>query len=162
MKKVLLILLILILLLGGAFALVWFKVIKIPGFDPAKLMGKGIAAYGTDASKMPDPKADAAKKPEPKKAPPKPRPVPKPTPTIIQPKVDPVKGAEKLAGVWSALETEQLLPIAEEYKDAELVPVLVQMDEEKVSALLAAMKPDRAARLSRLVQRAASIVEVTP
>lgn len=131
---------------GGAFFAAQKGLVQIPGISPAK-----------KAAKKPDekPKVEVEAK---KVTPPKPKlqepPRKKETPTN-----DPAKGVEAIAGVWAGLKPDQLLPIASRYKDGELAEILLMMDARKTASLLALMPADRAAKLSRELQKRASIIE---
>jgi len=147
-KKVLFIVLPLILLIGGGVVLFlgWKGIIKLPFFPQkkvAKKTGKQTAVAKTPAAKKPDP---VIAKPDP--APPKPK--------VIPPKPDIEAGEKKLALVWNTMEAAQLVPIVQDWKDPDLAKILVRMDEDKVTELLAALDPVRASRLSRAIETVAA------
>ena len=153
-KKKLLILLpvVLILIGGGVTAFLATKgIVKIPGLTPKKLMSKASALYG-------DKKEELVKKEEPK---PKPKPKPKPAappkpPEPVIPEEQRIKGAEAVAEIWNAMPNDRVLAVAASWKDEDLARVLRLMEAEKTAALLAAMEPRRASRLSEEIQRQAT------
>ena len=150
-KKILLIVLPVLLLGGGFVGLAVAGVIKVPGLTPKKPVTK--AMYGESAKKD-DAKAPEAKKPVAKKADAPPVAASKP------PTVDPEAGAKKLAQLWNGIPTAQLVEIAKSYKDDELAKVLVVMDPEKVAEVLGVLDAKRSAKLSRELQRVASVLPV--
>jgi hypothetical protein len=133
--------------IGGYFA-ASKGMINVPGITPKKVVKK-------------DPAKDAAAKVEPTKKPKvKIQETPKQDPKKPEaPKEDPAKGVEMVADVWSNLKPDQLAPIAARYNDKDLVPILLILDSKKTAQLLALMKPDRAEKLSREIQKQASIIE---
>lgn len=149
MKKILLIVLPILVLGGGFVGLAIAGVIKVPGLTPKK--AKAAPLYGEAKDKVEE-KPKAAPKPKPTEAPAKPAEKP-------ADKMDPEQGAKKLAGLWNSVPTDKLLEITKQFKDPELARVMVAMDPEKVSELLAAMDAKRSAKLSQELQRVASIVK---
>ncbi len=77
------------------------------------------------------------------------------------PTIDPVKGTKRVAKLWNEMDVAPLAVIVDKWKDQDLAPILAVMDNSKVVELLSLMsqtKPDRAATLSKELQRLASIV----
>jgi hypothetical protein len=170
-KKLALILFLLPLLAGGVVVtLALTRVINIPGLTPKKkkkpttlaqndpkkdLAKDGNAKDGSakDASAK-DPETDKASgtskvgKPSASTKPPTPKAPPKQTPATE----DLDKGATKLAAVWAEMKPDDLVKIIPNYKDSELALVLKKMDESAVAELLAKLKPERAATLSRAIE----------
>ncbi len=66
-------------------------------------------------------------------------------------------GNKKIASLWNEMDAAKLLPIIEPWKDDDLAKVMLKMDPSKVSEVLGTMKPDRASRLSKALQKLASI-----
>ena len=138
---------VLFVLFGGGGAVVGLAMtgkINIPGLTPKK---KAIAPL-------------AANKPDPKKAVPPPKKEEAPvdeTPAPTTQTVDKA-GATKLAEVWNEIPTENLLKVVAKWKPAELAVVLNEMDSEKTAALLGAMKPEMASKVSLELKKVASEV----
>ncbi len=74
------------------------------------------------------------------------------------PTLAPEKGEETVAELWNGIEVTKLLEITKGYKDSELAKILLKMDADKVSEFLAALEGGRAAKLSRELQKQASVV----
>jgi hypothetical protein len=168
MKKIVLIALPVVLLGVGA-GLVLTGIIKVPGLSPkGKAAAKANQLYAEtkdpkdpkNAKTAKDDKKVEEKKPVVAKAPPK---EDKKTPP---PQVDaavlvenkPEVGQKKLAKLWGEMEVPALNEITKDWKDPELAAVLVKMDSAKVAELLAVMEPKRASKISRELQKQASIV----
>ncbi|MCW5939124.1 MAG: hypothetical protein KF884_03700 [Fimbriimonadaceae bacterium] len=150
MKKPLIIVAIVvpILLGGGVLGAALAGVINIPGLTPKR--AKPPVPYG-------EPSLPTPTRPEAKPA------LKRPTPTV---KVDAVakdaeQGAKKLASLWNNLPVEKLVELAAAYSDDELARVVLVMDPEKASELLASLDGKRAATLSKQVQDKASVVPAT-
>ena len=77
------------------------------------------------------------------------KPEKKPTPPPPPPDTGP--GEAKLASLWNELPTEKVASLVEKWPVGQLGRVLAQMDDEAVTNLLAALPPERAASLSKLV-----------
>lgn len=149
MKKLIFIL-VPVIVIGGVVGAALMGVINIPGLTPKKKPGAGL--YGEAADMY------AEQKDPPK---PKPRSTPPPAPPVAaEPRstTDPERGAKRLARLWNDLPTERLVPMVSSWRDPELALVLKSMDSEAASRLLAALEPARASRLSREIQRLASVV----
>ena len=136
------------------------------GKKTTKKTNKKIPAKKVAAKPKPKPKPKPIpKKPEPKKIvkQPEPKAPEKPKKTEPSPedklKYDPILGAKKIAKLWNQMEIGQLLPIAKEWKDLSLAQVMVQMDQAKAAELLGSFEANRAAELSKLIQKEASIVK---
>jgi hypothetical protein len=140
--------------------------INIPGLTPKKAQKNAIAAYTDKDEKLGKNKpatATLTKKPEePKKDPPKTGPVRK----------DPELGADALATVWNEVKIPELVKITSNWKDEDLAKVLVHMETEKVAKLLGQIangdpeakidpKPERASKLSKILQDQGSLVKLT-
>jgi hypothetical protein len=106
-------------------------------------------------------------------APEKPKPVAvKPTqtppPVATAPKKEapttdtkPEVGAQTIADLWNGIDVAKLVPIIKAYKDPELATILLKMEPEHVSELLAQLPADKAAALSRELQKQGAIVPIT-
>ncbi|MBL8047746.1 MAG: hypothetical protein JNJ45_03595 [Chthonomonas sp.] len=150
MKKVIIIAIpVLLLVAGGAvFGLAKMGKINIPGVTPKKPVAK---------TKGPvKPKVEVAKKEEPPKAVEEPKPAPKPTH-----KIDPEKGAKKLAKYWNEISPASLVGIVKGWKPAEAARVVAAMDPEKASALLSQLDPKTLEIISREIQKQGSLVPIT-
>ena len=126
-------------------------VLRIPGLTPKNAKKNAAAMY---ASK--DDKAKNTVAAKPAKKPPAPK---KPAPIVSIPAKDETKGAQALAAVWNEIPVADLQKITKTWKDQELVPVLAQMDTSLVAQLLAKFPPERASKLSKVLQEQASIVK---
>ncbi len=159
MKKAIVIL-VPVLLIGGVGGAAFMGVIKIPGITPkaklaANLYGEGTDLYAPDADT--EVKIDATVEPIEPAAPPVAK-KPEAEPEEPEPVLDPELGAKKLAKVWNALSTEDLMAVSATFKDDELALVLSKMEVEKVAALVGEMEPKRGASVSRQLARIASVV----
>lgn len=96
---------------------------------------------------------ELAPKPAPVAAKPKPTPAPTPPPAPATPAGDPERGIEHVASIWNGLEPRKLAEVAKEYRDPELVRVLLKMEPDVVIELLNLMDGKRAAAISRELQR---------
>jgi hypothetical protein len=138
--------------------------INIPGITPKKAL-KGAAANYTQKG---DPKPVAKLTQDPPKSP----------PVVESPKKDlppaptknPEQGAEALAAVWNEVKTPELILITANWKEDELVKVLLHMDGDKVAKLLDQLAkgdsenhvkedPLRASKLSKILQEQSSVVK---
>lgn len=149
-----------VLLIGGVGGAAFMGVIKIPGITPkaklaANLYGEGTDLYAPDADT--EVKIDATVEPSEPAAPPVAK-KPEEVPEVPEPVLDPELGAKKLAKVWNALSTEDLMAVSATFKDDELALVLSKMEVEKVAALVGEMDPKRGASVSRQLARIASVV----
>jgi hypothetical protein len=139
-------------------------VIDIPGISPKKAAKNAVAAYTDKDEKLAENKPATpppAKKEEPKKDAPKAPAVPK----------DPEQGADALAAVWNEIPVNELMKITANWKDEDLTKVLMHMETEKVAQLLQLMaagdqgakvdpKPERASKLSKILQDQGSMVKL--
>lgn len=136
-----------IVLIGAVVGLAMAGVINIPGLTPKK--AKPPVLYGDKDAKKTEEEAKPPKKETPKE------------PVVTTPKVekpDVEKGAKKLAQLWNNMPTAKLAEVAKEFQDKDLAPILVAMDPEKVAELLGLLEAKRSAKLSKELQRVASIV----
>lgn len=131
-----------LILIGGVLGAAFMGAINIPGITPAK--------------KKPAPKVEVAKKDEkPKKADPAPE---KKTevPKKAAPKPDPDKGFQAVADLWNKIDVEKLVAISEKWKDNELAQVMAKMKPGVVADFLGAMKPDRASKITKEIEKLAA------
>jgi hypothetical protein len=150
-----------ILLIGGTLGAAFMGVVNIPGVTPKKAEAKKQEpaqenepteeTQPTDetgqAATIEDP--DLASQSEPSQ------------PAQVQPQqpaTDPAQGAKALAKIWDEIDTSKLLPITDTFKESDLAQVLFYMKKDKVADVLGAVDADRAAKLSRELQRLASVV----
>ncbi len=144
---------------GGFVGAAYMGVVKVPGITPKNKLIAANKLYGEKGAGAAKPGA----KPEPKKVakltpPPKPKPVaPKPTHTI-----EPEMGAQRVADVWSGMESDALVAIVADWRDNDLARVLALMDDQKTGELLAKLEPKRASRLTKALQAESSRVPVEP
>jgi len=102
-----------------------------------------------------------AEKPKPKKQ--------KTTPATSSPAVkpkpaehsDPEKGIETIAEIWSGLDAKHLNDIVKTYKDPDIARILLKMDTERVTAYLEQLPSEKAAKLSKELQKQASVLAET-
>ncbi len=87
-----------------------------------------------------------------------PHPVPPhPAPPSV-PKTDPTRGAKKIATLWDQITTKELVVIVKNWNNLELAEVIMQMSPSKASALLEALDPKRASRISKIIQQEGSMI----
>ena len=146
MKKAIFVIIPLVLI-GAVIGLAMAGVINIPGLTPKK--AKPPTLYGDKDAKKPVEETNPAKKAVPKE----------PVTTVAKvEKPDAEKGAKKLAQLWNNMPSAKLAEVAKEFQDKDLAPVLVVMDPEKVAELLGLLDSKRSAKLSKELQRVASVV----
>lgn len=122
-----------ILLAGAIVGLGLAGVVNIPGLTPKKKVTAKVAAKVDKPKVKPPPKEET------------------------KPKVtgNPVKGFETVAGLWNEMPTQKLLDITAKWTDKDLGPILLRMEPEKVVDYLGQLKAERAASLTREIQRLA-------
>jgi len=146
MKKVIIIVIPLLLLIAGGVVFAAMKgMINIPGLTPK--VKKKPSAPTAEVKKV-EKKKEEPKKEEPKKKPPV---EPPPAPDMIA-------GAKKVAKLWNELPPEKLQKVIKDWKNPDLARVIMVMDGEKSSQLLASLDPVQASALSKEVQKQASLV----
>lgn len=57
-------------------------------------------------------------------------------------------GTERLAKIWSSMDTESLVSILSQWDDGDALTVLALMEDKKLGELLSLLPADRAARIS--------------
>jgi hypothetical protein len=142
-------------------------VINIPGLTPAKKAKNAQAGYADKDDKLAQNKAATPT------APPKKQEAPKKEPPKVAelPKKNPDQGADALAAVWNEIKIPELAKITANWKDEDLVKVLMHMDTDKVAKLLTQIatgdsaakidpKPERASKLSKILQDQGSVVKL--
>lgn len=144
-----------ILLIGGVFGAAFMGVINIPGVTPEKAAGKGEDMYGEgeemygegleDPADLVVEEVETVEEPEPVEE--------------AGPVIDPELGAQQLAKYWDEIDSNKLVLIMEGYEDIELALVLFYMKRENVAELLELVLPERAAILSKEIQKLASVVK---
>lgn len=147
-----------VLVLGGGGFAAMAAMGKIPflakkGKTPAATYGegkeppKGAVASTTPAeTKKPDPASEA--KPDAKKD-------GKAKKTAPEPAADPLKGAKKVAAVWSNMETADLIKVVKAYPQDDLPLVMTRLEAEKAAEVLAGLDPATAAKLSTAMAKIA-------
>lgn len=138
---------------GTVIGLGYAGVMKIPGITPDKkkttaatqgtaTKSKAEETTGNNKSTEQPPAAEPPAKPvEP--------PVSEPPPTTSAPKKD---GTERVAGLWSNMDTAAVKKILLKWEDGDALPVLAKMEDVKLAELLAAIAtddPEKAARISK-------------
>lgn len=135
-----------VVIAGGIIGAALMGAIDIPGITPAK---KGAPAAKSETKKAAPKKSVAplvSKEP------------PRPSKKAELPAPDVSKGQVKLARLWTEVPTSELVKLVKGWKDPELAGVLLKMDSAKSAEVLVALGDKRASRLSREIQRQASIV----
>ncbi|HVT14420.1 MAG TPA: hypothetical protein VHE55_19310 [Fimbriimonadaceae bacterium] len=148
-----------VVIIGVVAGLGFTGVIQIPGLTPKKAL-KGASAMYAQKDGKPVVKKEETSKPPPigtpaKKTPPK-------KALSKGPQKDIEQGADALAAVWDNIETPELLKIAAKWKDEDFARVLAHMNADKVAEILQTMaqtKPERASKLSQVIQDQGSIVK---
>ncbi|MFN8139858.1 MAG: hypothetical protein U0R49_08685 [Fimbriimonadales bacterium] len=153
MKMLTIVLVALIAIGGTVIGLGYAGVMKIPGITPDKkkstVATQGTATKseaeettGNNKSTEQPPTAEPPTKPvEP--------PVSEPPPTTSAPKKD---GTERVASLWSNMDTAAVKKILLKWEDGDALPVLAKMEDVKLAELLAAIAaddPEKAARISK-------------
>lgn len=163
MKKAIIFLLPLVLLGVGGF-LVFTGKVKIPGVNLGPKQ-KANDLYAADKANSlytadKDGKSTAVAKNEPPK-----KETPKKDDKKTPPKVvvdafenKPEVGQKKLAKLWNEMEPTTLSGITKDWNEKDLAGILVRMDTAKVAEFLSSLDPKRASKLSRELQKQASIV----
>jgi hypothetical protein len=150
-----------ILLVGGTFGAAKMGVVQIPGVSPKKVEAKKLA----EGEQAPEQEQEPEQEPEPEQQADLTDPAtmpstdPQPTEPQTDPPTDPEAGAKALAKYWDAIPTNKLIPITDTYTERDLALVLQYMQKPKVAEIMGAIDADRAANLSRELQRLASIVK---
>lgn len=170
--------------LAALFGLVFTGVIHVPGVSPEKKKAAAKGVYADAPVDVPESKPDPGEptesdppkeKPEETKAQGDSRkPAPeKPTdsaatatasPSTSPPQpakpdeaaADPLSGQKALAKLWNTMEAPALVAIVADWSDDDLALQLSVMKADKVAELLAALKPERASKISKLLQKAAT------
>jgi len=123
-------------IIAAVFGLAMTGTIDIPGLSPKK-------------------KPPAAKKEAPKEAP-KPKPIAKaPEVEAEATPTNPDKGYEAVAKLWNEMDGKRLVEQAALWKDEDLGPILRKMEPDRVVEFLGALEPERAAKLTKLLQKLA-------
>lgn len=150
-----------ILLIGGTLGAAFIGVVNIPGVTPKKAEAKkqepAQENLPTEETEPTDQSGEGAAIEDPGLA----SQSGPAQPLQEQPQqqvTDPAQGAKALAKIWDEIETSKLLPITDTFKESDLAQVLFYMKKDKVANVLGAVDADRAAKLSRELQRLASVV----
>lgn len=80
-----------------------------------------------------------------------------PAPKFVE---DPEIGAAEIALIWAGIEPSTIAEMSSAYKDAELARIVSKMNAKKAGAVLSALKPERAAKVSREIEKQASLVPI--
>lgn len=134
-----------IIVIGGLFiGLGYAGIVNIPGITPPKPKKvEDLSPIAEDGNGGVERSvrliASALPPPEPEEK----------SPAATQPTED---GTDRLAKLWSSMDTESVLRIVEKWDAGDALAVLVKMDDKKLAELLQAMSeknPDQAARISQ-------------
>ncbi len=148
MKGVILLLIGIIVIGGTTIGLGYAGIINIPGITPKKQPKP--APQGEEKSET----KESPKEPEiPKPSIEEPKKIEVPKEPEQQPKVvQRVDGTDRVAKLWSSMDSENLSKVLAKWNDGDVVAILAKMDDKKLSELLntiASTDPDKAARLSQ-------------
>lgn len=143
-----------ILLVGGAFGAAKMGVIQVPGISPKKVEAK----KQDPEQKQAEEKAQGQEEEQVQEQVQEQEQAPTTAPVTETP-TDPEAGAKALAKYWDAIPTNKLIPITDTYSEKDLALVLQFMQKPKVAEIMGAIDADRAANLSRELQRLASIIK---
>lgn len=141
MKKAIFIVLPLLLVGGGVVGAAMMGVINVPGLSPAKKKAAATKLYTEEKEEEPVVKREA------------------PPENVEPPKPDMVRGRKALAKLWNEMDSTVIAQIAADWKDEELAQQLQYLQSEKTAEVLttlAASKPERASKVSKLLQEIAS------
>lgn len=133
MKKIL-IFVVPLLVVGAVVGAGVMGLVPIPGLSLAKKKAAAASLY----SEAKDESAPVAKRPK------------KEEPRPLEPNLE--KGRAELAKVWNELEPAVIVAMAEKWPDEDLARQLVHLETEKTAAVLSLMKPDRASKISKVLQ----------
>jgi len=150
MKKVLFIMVPLILIAGVGITLILTGAVKTPLADSILKKKKPPVASLAPETKS----AGTTPRTKHEDAPPQPRKKPSGIPTV-----DPNEGARALAATWNEVETPKLVAILKTWNDPDIARILVEMEPAKVAEILGTLAPDRASKLSKMVEKQASIIK---
>ncbi len=135
-----------IVVLGGTvIGLGYARVINIPGITPSK---KEQPKEPTSTEK---PEQSNEGLGSPPTSPPPSTEVSQPPSAQAQPEAvitERVDGTERLAKLWSSMDTEALVKVLDQWSDGDVLRVLARMDDKKLAELLSELEPDKAARIS--------------
>lgn len=138
-----------ILVVGGVLGAGFMGVLNIPGLTPKKAQAKAQAQYGepTDPATAVSEETEQAEEPTAGS-------------TVVASDVetDAQQGTTAIAKIWAELPPKKVIEISGEYKDDELATILLAMPRENVATILGQLPADKAAKLSKEMQRIASIV----
>jgi hypothetical protein len=123
-----------LLAIGVVVGLGMTGIVPIPGLTPTKKKSHAAALY-----------AEQKEAPVVRKDPPKTEPA-KPAGPNLE------KGRQELAKVWNELEPTAIVAIVEKWTDEDVAQQLKYLDTEKSAAVLALLKPDRASKVSKVLQ----------
>jgi flagellar motility protein MotE (MotC chaperone) len=133
MKKILFIVAPLLLVGGGVVGAAMMGVISIPGLSPAKKKSQAAEQYT-----------------EPKEEPVVKKPPPKEEEKPAEPNLE--KGRQELAKLWNELEPTIIVGIVEKWSEEDLARQLRYLETEKSAAVISLMKPERASKVSKVLQ----------
>lgn len=132
-------------------------IVDIPGLSPAKKAGQAAKGYASDAD--PAKVASAEEKPAGDTAAGSEKPAEEPTtatakaPPVSEPEIDPLAGEKSLAKVWKGLDPSAIASMVVTWKDDQLAKQFAAMPAKQVGEILALLPPERASKLSLLLQK---------
>lgn len=139
--KFLIIICVAVVVIGGLFlGLAYSGTITVPGITPKK------QAKSNRAEEQPSGNVTEIKQPEAVIEP--------PAPLVPQPKAEEPPniqkdGTERVAKIWSSMDTDALVKLLETWEDGDALLVIAKMEDKKLAELLSALPAERAARLSK-------------
>lgn len=92
---------------------------------------------------------------------------------VSKPKTDPEQGERALGRLWNEMDSDKIIAIIGDWKDADVAKVFSKMDKDKVAEILGALavqpagndpkskKTNRASVLSKLIEQQASEVKTS-
>ncbi len=144
--KFLIIICVVVVVIGGLFlGLAYSGKITVPGITPKK-QAKTDPIKGQPAEEKPLGSVTEVKQPE--------EAIKNTPPPVSQPKSEEPPsiqkdGTERVAKIWSSMDTDALVKLLETWEDGDALLVIAKMEDKKLAELLSALPAERAARLSK-------------
>ncbi len=144
--KFLIIICVAVIVIGGLFiGLAYSGTITVPGITPKK-------QAKTDQIELQiaeeEPSGNVTEVKQPKEV------IESTPPPVSQPKAEEPPsiqkdGTERVAKIWSSMDTDALVKLLETWEDGDALLVIAKMEDKKLAELLSALPAERAARLSK-------------
>lgn len=144
--KFLIIICVVVVVVGGLLiGLAYSGTITIPGITPKKQAKSGSTEEQV-AEEKPSGNVTEVKQPEEviENTPP-----PASQPKAEEPPSIQKDGTERVAKIWSSMDTDALVKLLETWEDGDALLVIAKMEDKKLAELLSALPSERAARLSK-------------